>query len=48
VNLLGLEGAIKSADELALRCEQELSFFDEELQKNLKILLSKYLYRHKN
>lgn len=47
VNLLGLQGAIKSADELAKKCEKELNGFDIKLQENLKSLLSKYLFRHK-
>ena len=47
VNLLGLEGAIKSADELSLKCQNDLKVFDENIQKNLNTLLSKYLNRHK-
>lgn len=47
VNLLGLEEAMKSADELAKKCENELNGFDNTLQENLKQLLSHYLYRHK-
>lgn len=46
VNLLGLDGAIKSANTLALKCEEKLNSFDEALKNNLKILLEKYLYRH--
>jgi len=46
VNLLGLEGAVKSADSLALKCENDLCSFDENIKKSLKTLLSKYLYRH--
>ncbi len=46
VNLLGLKGAINSANQLALKCENKLNEFDEDLSKNLKELLSKYLYRH--
>ncbi len=48
VNLLGLEGAIKSADKLASRCESSLNEFDENLKNSLNELLLKYLYRHKN
>ncbi|WP_072680056.1 polyprenyl synthetase family protein [Arcobacter sp. LA11] len=48
VNLLGLNGAIKSADELALKCENSLNAFDENLKISLTELLLKYLYRHKN
>ena len=47
VNLLGLEGAIKSADELSAKCENDLSQFDENIQNNLMDLLRKYLNRHK-
>jgi len=46
VNLLGLEGAIKSADSLASKCENELASFDTNIKKSLEILLTKYLYRH--
>ncbi len=47
VNLLGLEGAIKAADDLALKCENRLNTLDENLQNSLKELLLKYLNRHK-
>ena len=47
VNLLGLEGAIKSADELSSKCTNDLASFDENIQKNLEELLNKYLNRHK-
>ena len=47
VNLLGLEGAIKSADELALKCTNDLKQFDATIQSNLEDILSKYLNRHK-
>ena len=47
VNLLGLEGAIKSADELSLKCQNDLKSFDENIQENLTTILSKYLNRHK-
>ncbi len=46
VNLLGLDGAIKSANELALKCENSLDDFDKNIKKNLESLLSHYLYRH--
>lgn len=46
VNLLGLEGAIKSADELASKCKATLDSLDENLKNALLELLSKYLYRH--
>ncbi len=47
VNLLGLKGAIKAADDLALKCEKELNTLDENLRKSLKELLLKYINRHK-
>jgi farnesyl diphosphate synthase len=47
VNLLGLEGAIKSADSLALKCEESINSFETNLQNNLLEILSRYLYRHK-
>ena len=47
VNLLGLDGAIKSADELSAKCTNDLKVFDENIQENLNTLLSKYLNRHK-
>lgn len=46
VNLLGLDGAIKSADELASKCEATLNSLEETLKNSLNELLSKYLYRH--
>ena len=48
VNLLGLEGAIKSADDLSDKCFNDLAHFDESIQNNLNELLSKYLNRHKH
>jgi len=48
VTLLGLEGAIREADQLAGKISAELDGFDENLQKELKLLLAKYLYRHNN
>ena len=47
VNLLGLDGAMLSANELAKKCEKNLNEFDINIQVNLKNLLSKYIYRHK-
>ncbi len=46
VNLLGLEGAKKSADDLVLQCEAKLNSFDKDIQNNLIKILKKYLYRH--
>ncbi|MBT3280786.1 MAG: polyprenyl synthetase family protein [Campylobacteraceae bacterium] len=47
VNLLGLNGALDSANTLATKCENNLNSFDINLQNSLKPLLSHYLYRHK-
>jgi len=46
VNLLGLDEAIKEADNLADKLQKEFSEFDEKLQNGLKDLINKYLYRH--
>ncbi len=48
VNLLGLKGAIKSADKLAKKCEENLNDFDIKIKDNLNDLLSHYLNRHKS
>lgn len=47
VNLLGLEGAIKSADELSLKCQNDLASFDTNIKNSLEEILTKYLNRHK-
>lgn len=47
VNLLGLDGAIKSADDLAKKCEDSLSQFDDSIANALILVLNSYLYRHK-
>jgi farnesyl diphosphate synthase len=47
INLLGLDGAMKSANKLALKCEQTLNNFDNDLSSGLKPLLDKYINRHK-
>ena len=47
VNLLGLDGAVKSADELALKCTNTLNTFDLNLKESLEELLLKYINRHK-
>lgn len=47
VNLLGLEGAIKAADNLAIKCTDELNSLDESLKTSLNELLLKYINRHK-
>ena len=48
VTVLGLENALKEADVLAQKLENELNGFDEKLKSELKPLLEKYLYRHTN
>jgi farnesyl diphosphate synthase len=47
VNLLGLEGAVNSADKLAKRCETTLGQLDKNLKNSLEELVLNYLYRHK-
>jgi len=47
VNLLGLDGAIKAADDLANKCEEQLTSLDEDLKNSLSELLLKYISRHK-
>ncbi len=47
VNLLGLNGAIKAADELAFKCEEVLNTLDDNLKISLEELLLKYINRHK-
>ncbi|WP_281847561.1 polyprenyl synthetase family protein [Nitratiruptor tergarcus] len=47
VNLLGLEGAIKEADALAKKIEEDLGTVPANVQEELKKLLQQYLYRHK-
>jgi len=47
VNLLGLEGAMKNADELALKCTDILNSLESNLKESLKELLLKYINRHK-
>lgn len=46
VNLLGLEGAINSANTLANKCQNRLNNFDINLKDSLENLLSSYLFRH--
>lgn len=47
VTLLGLDDAIKEANNLAKKIEEKLNSFDENLKIELKKLLKNYLYRHK-
>ncbi len=46
VNLLGIEGAFKAAEEKADLINERLENFDERLQKGLKELLKDYITRH--
>ena len=48
VNLLGLDGAINSANTLALKCENNLNNFNPNIKAQLSSILSKYLYRHES
>lgn len=45
--LLGLDGAIKEADNLVLKLEKELNSFDKPLKETMEKNIQKYLYRHK-
>lgn len=47
VNLLGLDGAINAANELANKCEKSLDNLDENLKNALETLLKVYINRHK-
>lgn len=47
VNLLGLDGARKAADKLAIKCEKTLETLDNNLKSSLEELLLKYINRHK-
>ncbi len=46
VNLLGLDGAMQSANTLATKCENTLATFTKLKNTNLSTLLSKYIHRH--
>jgi farnesyl diphosphate synthase len=46
VNILGLEGAINYANNLAKKLESNFKDFEDNLQDALRELLQKYLYRH--
>lgn len=48
VTLLGLEKAMKEANELANELSDELDSFDDMLKAELSPLLTKYINRHKN
>lgn len=47
VNLLGLEGTITRADELAQKCRNDLETFDVSIKNSLEEILDRYLHRHK-
>jgi len=47
VNLLGLENAFKSADNLANKCLESLSSFEDNLKNSLEKILNSYINRHK-
>ena len=47
VTLLGLEGAMKEANDLAEDLNEQLKSFDEKLYQQLSPILSHYLVRHK-
>jgi farnesyl diphosphate synthase len=46
VNLLGLEGAIETAEKLAIKCESTLQTLDTNLKNGLSQLLTQYIFRH--
>ena len=48
VTILGLDEAMKEANELASELNLEMANFDENLQSELSPLLTKYINRHKN
>ena len=47
VTLLGLEGAMKEADDLAEELNEQLKSFESKLYQELSPIISKYLIRHK-
>ncbi len=47
VNLLGLDGAIKAANELANKCIDTMNSLDDNLKNSLEEILLKYINRHK-
>nr|WP_321267575.1 polyprenyl synthetase family protein [uncultured Sulfurimonas sp.] len=48
VTILGLDVAMSEADNLASQLINEMNSFDENLQNELSLLLTKYINRHKN
>lgn len=47
VTLLGLDEALKEADELSVALIKEMDSFDEKLKNELSVLLTHYINRHK-
>ncbi len=48
VTILGLDESMKQANEIAQELTSEMASFDENLQRELSPLLTKYINRHKN
>ncbi len=48
VNLLTLDGAYNSADQLAQKCSDQLEQLPSNIRISLEEILNKYIYRHKN
>ena len=46
INLLGLDGSVKAANDLSNKCKNTLDSFDDNLKDSLKELLDVYLNRH--
>ncbi len=47
INLIGLERSIEEAEELADELQSKFGSFDKKLQKALRPIMDKYLYRHR-
>jgi len=47
INLIGLEKSVEEAEELADKLQSIFALFDENLQKALRPIMEKYLYRHR-
>jgi len=48
INIIGLEKSMQEAEKLAKDLEERFNAFDSKLQKALKSIIHKYLYRHRN
>jgi farnesyl diphosphate synthase len=48
INIIGLKKSMKEAEKLAKNLENKFNAFDPNLQKALKPIINKYLYRHRN